>query len=129
MRIAIDAAGRLVVPKALRDDLGIRGPTELEAEARDGVIELAVGKVGIDGLPTWLEGPSVAMLSIMMLNVWTTTGTIMVIFLAIAGPLEWFSTYPDSLIGFLQSMVAPIPVAAVIQRPSRSGVAHPKSIT
>ena len=30
----------------------------------------------------WLEGPSVALLSIMMLNVWTTTGTMMVIFLA-----------------------------------------------
>lgn len=45
MRIAIDAAGRLVVPKALRDDLGIRGATELEAEARDGVIELAVADV------------------------------------------------------------------------------------
>lgn len=47
-----------------------------------GVIELAAGKVGIDSVPTWLEGPSLAMLSIMMLNVWTTTGTMMVIFLA-----------------------------------------------
>jgi AbrB family looped-hinge helix DNA binding protein len=56
MRIAIDAAGRLVVPKALRDELGIRGPTELEAEARDGVIELAVSDVAArvedrDGVP------------------------------------------------------------------------------
>ena len=42
MRIAIDAVGRLVVPKALRDELGISGATELEIEARDGVIELAV---------------------------------------------------------------------------------------
>jgi AbrB family looped-hinge helix DNA binding protein len=56
MRVAIDAAGRLVVPKALRDDLGIRGPTELEAEARDGVIELAVADIPArieerDGVP------------------------------------------------------------------------------
>jgi AbrB family looped-hinge helix DNA binding protein len=56
MRVAIDAAGRLVVPKALRDDLGIRGPTELEAETRDGVIELAVADVAArveerDGVP------------------------------------------------------------------------------
>ena len=47
-----------------------------------GVVDVLVGQVGIHNVPTWLEGPSVAMLSIMMLNVWTTTGTIMVIFLA-----------------------------------------------
>jgi AbrB family looped-hinge helix DNA binding protein len=45
MRIAIDSVGRLVVPKALRDELGITGPTELEIEARDGVIEIAVADV------------------------------------------------------------------------------------
>jgi bifunctional DNA-binding transcriptional regulator/antitoxin component of YhaV-PrlF toxin-antitoxin module len=42
MRIAIDSVGRLVVPKALRSELGITGPAELEVVARDGVIELAV---------------------------------------------------------------------------------------
>jgi bifunctional DNA-binding transcriptional regulator/antitoxin component of YhaV-PrlF toxin-antitoxin module len=42
MRIAIDAVGRLVIPKPLRDELGINGPTQLEATARDGLIELAV---------------------------------------------------------------------------------------
>jgi AbrB family looped-hinge helix DNA binding protein len=41
MRIAMDAVGRLVVPKPLRDELGIRGPTELEVVARDGVIEIS----------------------------------------------------------------------------------------
>jgi bifunctional DNA-binding transcriptional regulator/antitoxin component of YhaV-PrlF toxin-antitoxin module len=56
MRIAIDAAGRLVVPKALRDELGIRGPTELEGAARDGIIELTVADVAArveerDGTP------------------------------------------------------------------------------
>ena len=45
MRIAIDSVGRLVVPKALRDELGITAATELEIEARDGVIELAVADV------------------------------------------------------------------------------------
>jgi bifunctional DNA-binding transcriptional regulator/antitoxin component of YhaV-PrlF toxin-antitoxin module len=45
MKIAIDAVGRLVVPKALRAELGITGPTELEVVARDGVIELAVADV------------------------------------------------------------------------------------
>lgn len=45
MKIAIDSVGRLVVPKALRAELGITGPTELEIVARDGVIELAVADV------------------------------------------------------------------------------------
>jgi AbrB family looped-hinge helix DNA binding protein len=45
MRIAMDSVGRLVVPKALRAELGISGPTELEVSARDGVIELEVADV------------------------------------------------------------------------------------
>jgi len=42
MKITMDSVGRLVVPKALRAELGITGPIELEVSARDGVIELAV---------------------------------------------------------------------------------------
>jgi bifunctional DNA-binding transcriptional regulator/antitoxin component of YhaV-PrlF toxin-antitoxin module len=45
MKVAMDSVGRLVVPKALRTELGITGPTELEVVARDGVIELAVADV------------------------------------------------------------------------------------
>jgi bifunctional DNA-binding transcriptional regulator/antitoxin component of YhaV-PrlF toxin-antitoxin module len=45
MKIAMDSVGRLVVPKALRAELGITGPTELDVVARDGVIELAVADV------------------------------------------------------------------------------------
>lgn len=68
MRIAIDAAGRLVVPKALRDELGIGGSTELEAEARDGVIELAVADVAArvedrDGIPVIASDETVAPLT------------------------------------------------------------------
>jgi AbrB family looped-hinge helix DNA binding protein len=56
MRIGIDAVGRLVLPKPLRDELGITGATELEVAARDGVIELAVADVPArvedrDGVP------------------------------------------------------------------------------
>lgn len=50
MRIAIDPLGRLVIPKALRADLGITGPTELEVMSHDGVIELTVADV-----PAWVE--------------------------------------------------------------------------
>lgn len=34
-----------MVPKPLREELGVTGPGELEAAARDGVIELAVADV------------------------------------------------------------------------------------
>jgi bifunctional DNA-binding transcriptional regulator/antitoxin component of YhaV-PrlF toxin-antitoxin module len=41
----MDGVGRLVVPKALRTELGITGATELEIVARNGVLELAVADV------------------------------------------------------------------------------------
>lgn len=41
----MDSVGRLVVPKALRAELGITGPADLEVSARDGIIELAVADV------------------------------------------------------------------------------------
>jgi multiple sugar transport system permease protein len=47
-----------------------------------GVIEMALNGVGIENVSVWLAGPSVALLSIMMMNIWTTMGTMMVIFLA-----------------------------------------------
>ena len=42
MRIPIDAAGRLVIPKALRDAAGIVPGETVEATVRDGRIELEV---------------------------------------------------------------------------------------
>jgi AbrB family looped-hinge helix DNA binding protein len=42
MRTTIDMAGRLVVPKALRDQLGFAAGTELEVSAVDGHLEVAV---------------------------------------------------------------------------------------
>ncbi len=42
MRTTIDAAGRLVVPKSLRDELGFSPGAELELEAVDGRLQIAV---------------------------------------------------------------------------------------
>ncbi|HEX3909069.1 MAG TPA: hypothetical protein VHW67_00015 [Solirubrobacteraceae bacterium] len=42
MRVAIDKVGRIVIPKSMRDVLGIDGPTELELTERDGALELTV---------------------------------------------------------------------------------------
>jgi AbrB family looped-hinge helix DNA binding protein len=38
MKTAIDAAGRVVVPKALRDELGLTPGREIEVRARDGAL-------------------------------------------------------------------------------------------
>jgi AbrB family looped-hinge helix DNA binding protein len=42
MRVAIDGVGRIVIPKSMRDELGIKGPTELELTSVDGRLELDV---------------------------------------------------------------------------------------
>jgi AbrB family looped-hinge helix DNA binding protein len=42
MRVAIDGVGRIVIPKPMRDALGIEGPTELEMTEHDGALELTV---------------------------------------------------------------------------------------
>jgi multiple sugar transport system permease protein len=64
------------------EKLGFPTPRPVWLANPNGVIDLALQQIGIHDVSVWLAGPSVAMLSIMMLNVWTTTGTMMVIFLA-----------------------------------------------
>jgi len=45
VRTTIDKAGRIVVPKAMRDELGLNGGTEVE-------ISLVDGRIEIDRIPT-----------------------------------------------------------------------------
>lgn len=40
MRSAIDAAGRVVIPKEMRERLGLNGPRPVEIRERDGRIEI-----------------------------------------------------------------------------------------
>ncbi len=42
MRITIDAAGRIVIPKAIREAPGLYGGTEVEIGTREGRIEIEV---------------------------------------------------------------------------------------
>jgi bifunctional DNA-binding transcriptional regulator/antitoxin component of YhaV-PrlF toxin-antitoxin module len=42
MRVAIDGVGRVVIPKSLREELGVDGPGDLELTAADGRLELTV---------------------------------------------------------------------------------------
>jgi AbrB family looped-hinge helix DNA binding protein len=47
MRTTIDAAGRVVVPKPIRERLGLTGGSEVEIEERDGVVELRPRSRGV----------------------------------------------------------------------------------
>ena len=40
MRTTIDGAGRIVIPKALRDEAGLKAGTEVEVVLRDGRVEI-----------------------------------------------------------------------------------------
>jgi bifunctional DNA-binding transcriptional regulator/antitoxin component of YhaV-PrlF toxin-antitoxin module len=69
MRVAIDGVGRLVIPKALREELGVNGPTDLELTASDGRLELTVADVPAhveerDGFPVIVTDRPVQPLSV-----------------------------------------------------------------
>lgn len=47
MRATIDAAGRIVVPKPLRDELGLQPGQVLELEVSDGRLQVEIAPVDI----------------------------------------------------------------------------------
>ncbi|KAA8962910.1 AbrB/MazE/SpoVT family DNA-binding domain-containing protein [Mycobacterium sp.] len=54
MRTTIDAAGRLVIPKRIRDRLGLRGNEQVEITERDGRIEIEPASTDVELIR---EGP------------------------------------------------------------------------
>ncbi|MBM3812597.1 MAG: AbrB/MazE/SpoVT family DNA-binding domain-containing protein [Acidimicrobiia bacterium] len=40
MKVTIDSAGRLVIPKPIRDSAGLESGVELEIEYRDGIVQI-----------------------------------------------------------------------------------------
>jgi AbrB family looped-hinge helix DNA binding protein len=48
MRTTIDTAGRVVIPKPLRDRLGLTGGQDLEVAERDGIIEIAPAPAAVE---------------------------------------------------------------------------------
>ena len=63
-------------------ELGFPTPQPPWLSNPKGVLAMALNGIGIDNVSPWLAGPSVALLSIMLMNIWTTMGTMMVVFLA-----------------------------------------------
>jgi AbrB family looped-hinge helix DNA binding protein len=56
MKVTIDRAGRLVVPKALRDELGFTAGAELEVAAVNGALEVRLpSRVRIEDGPHGLH--------------------------------------------------------------------------
>ncbi|HEY3060234.1 MAG TPA: AbrB/MazE/SpoVT family DNA-binding domain-containing protein [Chloroflexota bacterium] len=47
MQTTIDAAGRIVVPKRLRDEMGVQPGQVLDVELRDGRLEIEIAPVPI----------------------------------------------------------------------------------
>lgn len=58
MNTTIDQAGRVVIPKALRDRVGLKGGETLEVWERDGTIEIEVAPTPM-ALKETPEGPVV----------------------------------------------------------------------
>ncbi|MDH4118252.1 MAG: AbrB/MazE/SpoVT family DNA-binding domain-containing protein [Acidimicrobiia bacterium] len=58
METAIDRAGRVVIPKAIRDRLHLVGGEQLDIEEHDGVIEIRPAPMDVDIVDT-PDGPVV----------------------------------------------------------------------
>src|SRR5919199_6764942 len=65
----------------LLSSVGITPPRPAWLSNPNGIFQMLVQPLGWQ-LPEWAVGPSIALLSVMLLNVWSTIGSMMIIFLA-----------------------------------------------
>ena len=75
MKATIDKAGRVVIPKAIRDRAGLQPGMELEIAVRDGRVELepqgSPGRVIYEnGFPVWEPPPGTPPVGLDELNEW-----------------------------------------------------------
>jgi AbrB family looped-hinge helix DNA binding protein len=78
MKTTIDRAGRVVIPKAIRERAGLEPGMELEVSVDSGRVELTpVGPQGRvvyeDGLPYWEPPPGTRPFTLEELNEWIRT--------------------------------------------------------
>ena len=74
-------SGNGLVNTILRN-IGITPPRPVWLANPNGVFEQILGNFGVDHVNVWLQGPSIAMASIMVQNIWTSLGGLMVVYLA-----------------------------------------------
>ncbi len=74
-------SGNGLINTILRN-IGITPPRPVWLANPNGVFEQILGSFGVDNVSVWLAGPSIAMASIMLQNIWTSLGGTMVVYLA-----------------------------------------------
>lgn len=74
-------SGNGLINTVLRS-IGIDPPRPVWLANPNGVFGQILGNFGVDNVNAWVAGPSIAMASIMLQNIWTSLGGSMVVFLA-----------------------------------------------
>jgi len=73
MTVTMDGAGRIVIPKAIRDREGLQAGTELNIRVEDGKIKLEVPYAKLewrDGMPVLVAPPGSPTITHEMVNEW-----------------------------------------------------------
>lgn len=113
-----------LLPRALDSDRPILATGSLLSDYVGGSGTNAVSFLPL-GTVYFLEGPAgpvvlygaAALVFMLLLRTGGGPGPVrlMMLYLAIAGPLSWTSSYPESLVGYVQSLVGMVPVIVTLR--------------